>query len=78
MFGIIGDGIQDENKNSSHKEYDKIENIYREKVISEKDECFNMWVGQSKAAIYFPIYLQYRINPLQKFFFQINENSKGY
>jgi len=76
LFFIMGDGISNP-KYSSFKDFDKIENISKGLVYSEKDECVNMWIGECDKNAVLPIYLQYTVNPMQQFIFQIDENPKG-
>ena len=73
LYENFGEGNFNSSKFSSFLEKDKIENIAKGIVYSEKDECVNWWTGKNDILINYQIYLQYRVNPIRQLILNINE-----
>ncbi len=69
LYNKLGDGLFYEEKYNSFRDFDKIENIANGFCTSERDDCDTIWTLENN----FSIWLNYHVNPLKQFVFQILE-----
>ena len=73
LYEKFGQGIYDDRINSTFRNKEKVINISKELGLPTKDECVTMWSVRDNVSLW----LQYRLNPMKQFIFNIDENVHG-
>ena len=66
IYNKLGGGLYDDERFSSFRDYDKINNIARGKAKLPQEQCFTMWIFD-----YVSFTLKYLINPNKQFVFTV-------